>query len=109
MDFLTSMKISSSALAANRTRMGAISSNIANAQTTRTPEGGPYRKKEVVFGSEPARDSFGEILEGELDEKAQAVYATEVIQLTNLRCLNMSRGTLTPIKMDMWPTLISIL
>lgn len=79
MDFLTSLKISSSGLAANRKRMGAISSNIANAQTTRTPEGGPYRKKEVVFGSEPARESFGEILEGELDEKAQSVHATEVI------------------------------
>jgi len=79
MDFLTSLRISSSGLAANRKRMGAISSNIANAQTTRTAEGGPYRKKEVVFGSEPARESFGEILEGELDEKAQSVHATEVI------------------------------
>ena len=79
MDFLTSLKISSSGLKANRKRMGAISSNIANAQTTRTPEGGPYRNKEVVFGSEPARESFGEILEGELDEKAQSVHATEVI------------------------------
>ncbi len=79
MDFLTSLRISSSGLAANRKRMGAISSNIANAQTTRTAEGGAYRKKEVVFGSEPARESFGEILEGELDEKAQSVHATEVI------------------------------
>lgn len=79
MDFLTSLRISSSGLAANRKRMGAISSNIANAQTTRTAEGGPYRKKEVVFGSEPARETFGEILEGELDEKAQSVHATEVI------------------------------
>jgi flagellar basal-body rod protein FlgC len=79
MDLLTSLKISSSGLAANRKRMGAISSNIANAQTTRTAEGGPYRKKEVVFGAEPARDSFSEILEGELSENAKAVHATEVI------------------------------
>ena len=79
MDFLTSLKISASGLAANRKRMAAINSNIANAQTTETPEGGPYRRKEVVFGSEPARESFAEILEGELDEKAQTVHATEVI------------------------------
>ena len=59
--------------------MGAISSNIANAQTTRTPEGGPYRKKEVVFGAEPARESFSDILEGELDQYGQKVHATEVI------------------------------
>ena len=79
MDLLTSLKISASGLAANRKRMGAISSNIANAQTTRTAEGGPYRKKEVVFGAEPARESFGDILEGELDAQAKEVHATEVI------------------------------
>lgn len=79
MDLLTSLKISASGLAANRKRMAAISSNIANAQTTRTPEGGPYRRKEVVYGSEPARESFSEILEGELAEKAQTVHGTEVI------------------------------
>ena len=79
MDFLTTLKINSSGLAANRKRMGAISSNIANASTTRTPEGGPYRKKEVVFGSEPARDSFADILEGEYGENSNSVHATEVI------------------------------
>jgi flagellar basal-body rod protein FlgC len=79
MDLLTSLKISSSGLTANKKRMAAITSNIANAQVTRTAEGGPYKPKEVVFGSEPARESFAEILEGELEEKAQAVHATEVV------------------------------
>jgi flagellar basal-body rod protein FlgC len=79
MDLLTSLRISASGLAAQRKRMESVSSNIANAQTTRTAEGGPYRKKEVVFGSEPARDSFAEILEGELDEKAQTVHVVEVV------------------------------
>lgn len=79
MDLLSSLKISSSGLAANKKRMEAISSNIANAQTTRTDEGGPYRRKSVVFGAEPARDSFADILEGELGENAQKVHATEVI------------------------------
>ena len=79
MDLLKSMKISASGLRANLKRTEAINSNIANAQTTRTAEGGPYRRKEVVFGSEPARESFGEILEGEIDAQAQTVHATEVI------------------------------
>jgi flagellar basal-body rod protein FlgC len=79
MDLLKSMKISASGLAANRKRIEAISSNIANAQTTRTAEGGPYRRKEVVFGSEPARDKFADILEGEIDAKAETVHVTEVI------------------------------
>jgi flagellar basal-body rod protein FlgC len=79
MDLLSSLRISSSGLAAQRKRMEAHSSNIANAQTTKTAEGGPYRRKEVVFGSEPARDEFSEILEGELAENAQTVHATEVV------------------------------
>lgn len=83
MDLLKSMKISSSGLSANRKRMEAISSNIANAQTTRTAEGGPYRRKEVVFGSEPARKSFKDILDGEIDAHAEEVHATEVISTNN--------------------------
>ena len=83
MDLLTTLKISSSGIAAQKKRMAAISSNIANAQTTRTAEGGPYRKKEVVFGSEPARESFSDILEGELDAQAEQVHATEVVSTDN--------------------------
>ncbi len=79
MDLLTSLRISSSGLAAQRKRIEAISSNIANAQTTRTAEGGPYRPKEVVFGSEPARESFADILEGQLDQFGQKVHATEIV------------------------------
>jgi len=45
------LDVSSSGLSAERTRMDVIAGNIANAQTTRTPEGGPYRRKLVVFSS----------------------------------------------------------
>ncbi len=51
MDILTSMKIGASALKAQRTRLNTIGTNIANIDTTRTPEGGPFRKREVVFQS----------------------------------------------------------
>jgi len=47
--FLSSFDISGYGLSAQRTRMNIISSNIANANTTRTAEGGPYRRREVVF------------------------------------------------------------
>lgn len=79
MDLLTSLKISASGLAANKKRMEATSSNMANAQVTKTVEGGPYRRKEVVLGSEPSRESFADILEGELSEAAQEVHVTDVI------------------------------
>jgi len=47
----SSMNISASGMSAQRLRMDIIASNIANVQTTRTSQGGPYRKKEVVFAS----------------------------------------------------------
>lgn len=41
--------IASSGLAAQRLRVQLIASNVANAETTRTPEGGPFRKKDAIF------------------------------------------------------------
>ena len=49
MNFLNSFDISGHGLSAQRIRVNTISSNIANAQTTRTEDGGPYRRREVVF------------------------------------------------------------
>jgi len=77
MDFLTGLRIGSSGMAAQRMRMNSISSNIANVNTTRTPEGGPYRRKDVVLESMPDMKHFGEILTGE-QEKYQRVQVTDV-------------------------------
>lgn len=49
MAFLSSFDISGYGLSAQRVRVNTISSNIANANTTRTDEGGPYRRKEAIF------------------------------------------------------------
>ena len=62
MSFLKSMEVSSSGLAAQRFRMNILSQNIANAETTRTPEGGPYRRRDVVFGALPAPRTFADEL-----------------------------------------------
>lgn len=78
MDFSKSMNISSSGLTAQRMRMNTISSNIANINTTRTPEGGPYRRKDVVFEAIPEAKSFGEILMSQPDRNLQRVQVTDV-------------------------------
>ena len=62
MDFFSAMDISASALTAERTRMNLISSNLANVNSTRTAEGGPYRRKDAVFTAAPAPGSFGAAL-----------------------------------------------
>lgn len=49
MKFEDGLKIAGSALSAQRLRMNTISNNLANAQTTHTQDGGPYKRQEVVF------------------------------------------------------------
>ncbi len=63
MDFLTSMKISGSALKAQRARLNISAMNLANANTTRTIEGGPYRAKSVVFAARPVEANFQQRLD----------------------------------------------
>lgn len=61
-DFLSGFRISGSGMSAQRQRMNSISSNIANINTTKTPEGGPYRRKDVVFEAVADTKSFGDIV-----------------------------------------------
>jgi len=63
-NFLNSFDISGYGLSAQRVRVNTISSNIANAQTTRTEEGGPYRRKEVVFRAIDFNEQFNKALSG---------------------------------------------
>ncbi|UFS72324.1 flagellar basal body rod protein FlgC [Geomonas sp. RF6] len=76
MDLFSSMDISASALSAERTRMNLISSNLANVNSTRTAEGGPYKRKDAVFTATPLPGSFGAAL-----NKAQAARSVEVSQI----------------------------
>lgn len=71
MDIFTSMKVGASALTAQRMRLNTISSNLANVETSNTPEGGPYKKKNVVF--RPAGTSFEERLDSNLKGAVQGV------------------------------------
>ena len=78
MDFLTALKISSSGLSAQRLRMDVISSNLANVNTTRTAEGGPYRRRDVVFASQPVTTSFGEVLDAVEDRHLKQVEVVDI-------------------------------
>ena len=56
-----SLRISASGMTAERLRMDVVAANIANADTTRGPDGQPYRRREVVL---QAGGSFDEVLQG---------------------------------------------
>lgn len=78
MDIFTTFDIAASGLKAQRTRLNTISSNMANAETTSTPEGGPYKKKSVVFQSEPV--SFKNQLRQSLNNQAEGVKVAKIIE-----------------------------
>ncbi|MEO1927090.1 MAG: flagellar basal body rod protein FlgC [Nautiliaceae bacterium] len=67
MGFFNSFDISGYGLSAQRLRINVISENIANANTTRTDEGGPYRRKEVIFKAVPFEDELNKELEKNTD------------------------------------------
>jgi flagellar basal-body rod protein FlgC len=57
------MEVLASSLSATRTRVNTIASNIANAETTRTPEGGPYKRKDVVQVATTSQSKFASALD----------------------------------------------
>jgi len=70
------INISASALHAQRVRMDVIAQNIANANTTRTEDGTPYRRKIVVF--EERKQSFGDILNEKLNASSDTYAGVRV-------------------------------
>jgi flagellar basal-body rod protein FlgC len=67
MAFLNSLDISGSGLTASRLRMDVIAENLSNAETTRTSEGGPYRRKMVVYECADSAQTFRSMLEAQVN------------------------------------------
>jgi flagellar basal-body rod protein FlgC len=61
MNLFTAMEVSASGLSAERIRMNALASNLANARTTRTPGGGPYKRLDPVFQAMPIENRLHEV------------------------------------------------
>ena len=53
-------------MSAQRTRAEVLVENMANSETTRTPEGGPYKRKDVVFSSDVQASPFSAVFQNEL-------------------------------------------
>jgi len=78
MDLLTALKISASGLSAQRSRVGVIASNLANANTTKSVDGGPYKRKQIYF-EETGANQFEKHLD-KADKKLSGVTASRVIE-----------------------------
>ena len=80
MDLANALSISASGLDAQRLRMNVIASNLANVNSTRTPAGGPYRRRDVVFSSTPPNGTFRDLITQEMEGDLSGVKVTSVIE-----------------------------
>ena len=80
MNFFDALRTSSSGLSAQRLRMNLISGNLANVNTTRTPSGGPYRRKDAVFAAAPAERSFHSYLDAQREGERVDVKILGVVE-----------------------------
>ncbi|MFP4316640.1 MAG: flagellar basal body rod protein FlgC [Desulfovibrionales bacterium] len=79
MDFMTAIDIGASGLTAERSFMNVISMNLANMNTTRTPEGGPYRRKGVVLEATRVESPFSKVMQDVLDSELRGVKVQQVV------------------------------
>ena len=79
MSLFSSLDVSASGMAAQRARAELLVENLANAETTRTPEGGPYRRKDVVFEADPSVGSFSSAFHSALGGEVAGVSVGETI------------------------------
>lgn len=82
MSFFGSLDIGASGLTAQRVRMDIISQNIANANSTRTEDGTPYRRKDVLFEERKGSGSFSDALSSASDKlnNGQGVRVTKIVE-----------------------------
>jgi flagellar basal-body rod protein FlgC len=81
MDMMAAIETSFSGLQAQRARMNVISSNLANAHVTRTPEGGPYKPLEVLLSSQPQDASFEALLHPLLEHGISEVKVIDIVEV----------------------------
>lgn len=79
MSLFSALSVSASGMAAQRTRAELLTENLANAETTRTPEGGPYRRKDAVFVTTSSQTDFQSMFTAQLDSQPKGVAVSEVV------------------------------
>ncbi len=78
MNLFQVMSVSASGMSAQRTRAEYLVENLANSETTRTPEGGPYRRRDVIFESGGAASPFQAVFQAEVEGSVEGVKIAEV-------------------------------
>jgi len=78
MDFAQAARIAASGMSAQRLRLNLVSSNLANANTTRGVNGGPYQRRDAIFKAQSVENSFDHLLSEMQEEHLQGVHVDRV-------------------------------
>ena len=78
MSLFSSLSVGASGMSAQRARAELLVENLANAETTRTPQGGPYRRKDAVFQTTTIQSPFASIFSSEL-QAASGVGISDIV------------------------------
>lgn len=78
LNFMTALDIAASGLSAQRTNLNVISMNLANINTTRTPEGGPYKRKTVIFRAAPLKWPFDNLMASRIEREVKGVKVNRI-------------------------------
>lgn len=79
MSLFALMSVSGSGMSAQRTRAELLVENMANAETTRTPDGGPYRRKDAVFETVDQSTPFSSLFETAVSSQMTGVGVSEIL------------------------------
>jgi flagellar basal-body rod protein FlgC len=79
MSLFNSLSVSASGMTAQRQRAEVLVENIANADTTRTANGGPYRRQDVVFEAQSVSQPFSSVFQSQLDNQPQGVAISQMV------------------------------
>jgi len=79
MSLFSALSISASGMSAERTRAELLTENLANAETTRTPDGGPYRRKDAVFESQGVSSPFASAFSEAMGTEPAGVSVAEIV------------------------------
>jgi flagellar basal-body rod protein FlgC len=79
MSLFSSISVSASGMTAQRQRAEVLVENIANADTTRTANGGPYKRQDVVFQPEQMSTPFSSVFDSQLDQQATGVSIQQIV------------------------------
>ena len=81
MELFKIFSISGAGMAVQRSRMSVVTANLANTETTRTPEGGPYRRRNVIFQAVPLEREFPDSEIADVTAPLNSLMSVEIVSV----------------------------